>query len=183
MRIVRKTKAFILISVFIVIIVLEVHAHTYVPHLSITRVEDATAYMPYINGTRVFHKTFGYCSVDWLVAWHFKRPTPSMNLFYIYFFKINGSGSLLVQNLEITPQRIKTASQGIYHANAVYAMKEEVFYESGYTMVRVPYDIGYIDTYNVTFSLFMKVYAKTLVGYLPIEDSKIPINVTMIYRP
>ena len=183
MRMVRKTKVFILISVFVVVIVLEVHAHTYVPHLTITRIEDATAYMYYINGTRIFHKTFGDCSVDWLIAWHFRRPTPSMNVFYIYFFKINRSGSLLVQDLEITHQRIKTTSQGIYHTNAVSAMKEEVFYESDYTIIRVPYDIGKVDTYNVTFSLFMKVYAKTLVGYLPIQDAKIPINVTMIYRP
>lgn len=183
MRIGRKALASMLILVLIAIITLEVYTHTYVPHLSVTRKEDVATYMPYINGTSTFHRTFRTCSVDWLVAWHFRKPTPSLNSFYIYLFKVNKSGSFLTQDLEVMLQEIRTTSRGVYHANAVIASLDQVFYQSNYTVARIQYDIGYVDTYNVNFSLLVKVYAKTLVGYLPIEDIRIPINVTMIYRP
>lgn len=172
-----------LILVLIGTIVLEVYAYTYVAHLQLTRKEDIETYVPYINGTVVLHRDFGYWSVDWLVAWHFRKPTPSLNSFCIYLFKVNRSGSLLVQDLEVEPWKIQTTSQGIYHENAVDASLDEVVYQSKRTIVRITYDIGYIDTYDVNLSLSVKVYAKTLVGYLPIGDTKIPTNVTMIYRP
>jgi len=189
LRISRRVLAFLLILVLVAVIALEVYAHTYVPHLSVTSEERALAYMWWGNGTQIFHREFGQCSVDWLFAWAFKKPTPSINAFYIYIFKVNSSGSLLVQDLEIIPLlehrllKLQTTSNGMDREGAVVALLDGVGYEGNYTGIRIRYDIGYVGVYDVTFNLSTKVYAKTLVGYLPIEDTTISINVTMTYEP
>jgi len=185
LRISRKALAFLLILVLAAVIALEVYAHTYVPHLSVTSEEEALAsvesYMWWANGTTIFHREFGHCSVDWLFTWWFKEATPATNFFYIRIFKVNSSVSLLVQDLEIVPLKLQTTSSGMYRENAVYAWLGGVGHYGNYTWIRIGYDIGYPGIYDVNFNLSIKVYAKTLLGYLPIEDTTISINVTMTY--
>ena len=183
LRLRRKTLAIIII-LCLVFIVFEVYAHTYVHSLAITREEDVPELIQiHINGTTTLHQEFGGCSVDWLVLWSYRKPQPSTNSFYIHLFKTNSSGNLFVQDLEIVISGIETTSKGVYHENLVMASLKNVFYEANSIIIVIFYDIGAIDTYEVNLSLVSKVYAKTLLGYLPVADTQTPIHVTMDYRP
>ncbi len=183
LRLRRKTLAIVTI-LCLAFIVFEVYAHTYVHSLAITRQEDVPEYIQiYINGTTTLHQEFGGCSVDWLVIWSYRKPQPSKNSFYIHLFKTNSSGSLFVQDLEIIIDGIETTSKGVYHENSVMTSLNDVFYEANSIIIIVSYNIGAIDTYEVNLSLVSKVYAKTLLGYIPLADTQTPIRVTMDYRP
>lgn len=88
LRISRKVLAFLLILVLVVFTAFEVYAHTYVPHLSVTSEERALDYMWWgTNGTQIFHREFGYCSVDWLFALCLGDTIHNVNFFLFSYLK------------------------------------------------------------------------------------------------
>jgi len=168
----------------ITVVLLEVYAHTYVPRLSTVTRQDIPALTYYINGTQTFRRTAGYASVEWEFAWEFRKPSSSdSGMLYLYLFKVGSNGTLLVQDIEAAPLELRTTSKGVYHENYVDASLAKVVYEQNRTIVIIRYYIGAPDTYDVNFTLLMKIYARTLLGYLPVEDANVPINITMDYRP
>lgn len=183
----RRRNLLITILILSAFAILEVYAHTYVSHLSISDQEEVINYLPrkyyYINGTKVFQSNVYGSKVVWLIAWRFRKPTPSLNPFYFYLFKINRDGTFLIQDHDIIPYKIQTISKGVYHEDSIHAFLREVIKHSNHTIVISEYEIGAIDTYNVTFILFSRLYAKTLLGYTTMRDTEISINVTMDYKP
>lgn len=183
LKIRRRTLVLVLILVLAVFVVFEAYAHTYVPRLSTVTRQDIPTLTYYINGTQTFRRTIGYASVEWVFTWEFRKSPSGKGTFYLYLFKVGSNGSLLVQEMEATPLELRTTSKGVYRENYVDASLGEVIYQTNRTVLIIEYYIGAPDTYDVNFTLLMKIYAKTLLGYLPIEDTNVSINVTMDYRP
>jgi len=177
-RRVHRFKLLLLISLLLVIS-LEVYAHLYVPSLPIIPREDTKSYMPYANGTENFGRSWGGCSVEWLVAWEYKKE--DRGTFRVYLFKVAREGNLFVYNLETVPINLKTKVNNVPYTG-VYALLDEVFYGKNFTLALIEYDVGFLGTFNVTFNLFVRTYARTLIGYLPIEETMIVINATF-YNP
>ena len=183
MRVTRRLLALLtLLITLVAFVIVEVYAHSYVCSLPVTSKEEAFNLLYfYPNGSKeVTHRTHG-CTVRWLAIWSINRPTPSVNHARIYLFKIEQNSSFLVQSLEIIPVALRaTANNSNSH---FHAWLDEVFQEDNYTEVIITYDFGEIGTYNVDFGLVVKIYEKTLLGYLPLEEVRIPIEESLYYGP
>jgi hypothetical protein len=183
LRITRRLLALLTLLISLVaFVIVEVYAHSYVHSPPVISKEEAfnLVYF-YSNGSKEFtHSTHG-CTVRWLAIWSIKKPTPSLNYAHVYLFKTEQNNSFLVQSLEIIPVALRaTANNSNSH---FHAWLDEVFQEDNYTEVIITYDFGEIGTYDVDFGLVVKIYEKTLLGYLPLEEVKIPIEESLYYGP
>jgi hypothetical protein len=183
LRVTRRLLALLTLLVTLVaFIIVEVYAHSYVRSLPVISKEEAfnLVYF-YSNGSKEFSHSVHGCTVRWLAIWSIKKPTSSLNYAYIHLFKIKQNSSFLVQSLEIIPVALRATAN---NSNSYFhAWLDEVIQEDNYTFVRISYDFGKIGTYNVDFALVVKIYEKTLLGYLPLEEVKIPIQESLYYGP
>lgn len=183
MRVTRRLLALLtLLVTLIAFIIIEVYAHSYVHSLLVISKEEAfnLAYF-YSNGSKEFSHTMHGCTVRWLAIWRINKPTPSVNYAYIHLSKIEQNSSFLVQSLEIIPVALRATAN---NSNSYFhAWLDEVVQEDNYTEAIIGYDFGKIGTYNVDFGLVVKIYEKTLLGYLPLEEIKIPIEESLYYGP
>lgn len=183
MRVTRKLLALLtLLITLVAFIIVEVYAHSYVRSLPVISKEKASNLVYfYSNGSKEFSHSIHGCTVRWLAIWRIKKPTPSLNYAHIYLFKIEQNSSFLVQSLEIIPVALRATAN---NSNSYFhAWLDEVFQDDNYTEVIITYDFGEIGTYNVDFGLVVKIYEKTLLGYLPLEEAKIPIEQSLYYGP
>lgn len=173
----RKLVALI-ISVFLVLVLVEIYAHFYVRmhNLPVLTREEALKLVPCYDGSC----TFSSSGARWFVVWKIKRPTSSINFAYIYLFKIKQNKTLLIQNVDVTILGLKATSNG---TGNLYANIDDTFYKSNYTIVRIRYDLGEIGMYQIDFGLLVKIYEETIFGFLPKEETRIPIKVTVYYGP
>jgi hypothetical protein len=183
LRVTRRLLALLtLLITLVAFIIVEVYAHSYVRGLPVISEEEALDLVYFCsNGSKEFSYTIHGCTVRWRAIWSINKPTSSVNYARIYLFKIEQNSSFLVQSLEIIPVALRaTANNSNSH---FHAWLDEVFQEDNYTEVIITYDFGEIGTYNVDFGLVVKIYEKTLLGYLPLEEVKVPIEESLYYGP
>lgn len=176
-RINRKLVALIL-SVFLVLVLVETYAHFYVHirDLPVLNREEALKLVSCYNGS----STFSSSGASWFVVWRIQRPNYSLNFAYIYLFKIKQNKTLFIQNIDVKILGLKATSN---NTGNLYAKIDDIFYKSNYTIVRIRYDLGEIGTYQIDFGLLVKIYEETIFGFLPKEEIRIPIKVTVYYGP
>ncbi|UCE95128.1 MAG: hypothetical protein JSV51_05140 [Candidatus Bathyarchaeota archaeon] len=173
-------KYIILVSLVLGVLLLETYAHTYIsihqlPQLS---ENEALKLVPfYYNGSTTFHGSCG----RWLAIWQGDKPKPSTNLAYIYLFKTEQNSSLLVQSTDVVVLGIEPMSNSSVSDFSAYI--SNIFYESEYILVGISYEFGSIGTYEIDFGLRVKVYDKTLLGFLPKEEIRISTKITYYYGP
>jgi hypothetical protein len=165
--------------IILVLILLEVYAHTYVTlyRLPVLAEDEALKIPYYCNGTY----TFSSNGASWLFVSQISRPTPSLNHAYLYMFKTEQNGNVLVSNIDLVILGLNPTSNST--GGYFIAEMDEVTYENNYTVVNVSYDIGQIGTYLVDFGLRVKVYQETILGLIPKEETRIPMNATIYYGP
>lgn len=182
MRITRRLIAILLVIILVIFVVVEIYVHSYVPSLPVISKEEAFDFVYfYSNGSYEFSYSIHGCTVRWLAVWSIKKPTPSVNRVYVYLFKIRQNSSSLVQTLDIVPVAVREScnDSGFFIA----WWDEKAFYEDNFTVVTISYEFGKIGTYEVDFGLVVKIYQKTILGYLPSQEVKIPIQESLYYGP
>jgi len=177
---ISRRLAIIIILVLMGLVLLEIYAHLYVSvhHLPPLTEDEALNLVPSPhNGSQ----TFSSGGTRWLAVYRVTKPTSSANFVYVYLFKIDQNGGLFVQSTDIAicglePSSNTTGSN--FHANI-----NEIISETNCIIIKIVYEFGEVGTYHVDFGLRFKVYDKTLLGYLPKEEVRVPIKITIYYGP
>ena len=177
-RCINRKLVALIIFVFLVLVLVEIYAHFYVHihGLPVLNREEALKLVSCYNGS----STFSSSGARWFIVWRIQRPTSSINFAYIYLFKIKQNKTLLVQNVDVEILGLKATSN---NTSNLYAKIDDVFYKSNYTIVRIRYDLGKIGMYQIDFDLLVKTYEETIFGFLPKEEIRIPIKMTVYYGP
>lgn len=110
-----------------------------------------------------------------------KPTTPHENYAFFAFFKTAQNSSISTQTLEIIPVGLKPTLNDTT-SDAYFSLDAAIF-ASNYTSIRVRYELGQTGTYQVDFGLTAKIYAKTLLGYLPVEEMEISVGEVLHYGP
>jgi hypothetical protein len=172
--------AIVTVLLLLTVVSLEIYAHLYVSvhQLPVLTEDEAFNFVssPY-NGSR----TFSGSGVRWLAVWRISQVTPSANFAYVYLFKIEQKGSFLVQSTDVAILGVEPLSNttgGNFHANI-----NEVIAKVSCIIIKIVYEFGKVGIYHVDFGLRVKVYDKTLLGYLPKEEINVPIEATIYYGP
>jgi hypothetical protein len=174
-----RKKIALVVLILVILVSLEVFAHTYVqihslPVVSEEEVQTIFSNPLYYTGSSAFSSN----GCRWLIGWLVRKPAPQNG--YVSIFKTEQNGSYFVLNtdfavlgLEATSNNTSSFSMTIY----------EIIYESNYTAIRIDYELGEQGTYQINFELHLRVYERTLLGLIPKEDIAIPINATVYYGP
>jgi hypothetical protein len=179
----RKRFATVLMVILVAsvgLVWLEVYAHTYihVDTLPVVTSEYAlnSAPIPY-NQTR----TFSSSGAKWLLilGFPFGQQNDHTNTgdIEVYVFKIQENKSFLIQNVDLVGSNfdVKSTPLGIVPDNIfVFGL-----YGRNYTMAEGQYLITSTGTFNVNFGFTFRVYEKTSVGILPVDETTVHFNVTM----
>ncbi|MDH5448897.1 MAG: hypothetical protein OEY24_04185 [Candidatus Bathyarchaeota archaeon] len=160
--------------------ILEIYAHTYVElhHLSTITEAEALKLSP-SNYTATY--TFMSSGGRWLTLWKIEKPLPSVNYAWVYLFKIEQSRSFFIPNIDLVIPELRPTSNST--GGHFWAEIDGILYESNRTIIRIQYHFGEIGTYQIDFGLRVKIYEETLLGLLPKEEIKIPMNTTLYYGP
>jgi len=180
----RKSIILVVLLVAVVCIALvEVYLHKYMNSLPLLSIPEAyrSCTMSF-EGTRITPYSCYGCSVNWLMFYRIEKPTSlHSNYVFIWFVKVAQNSSFLVQTLDIVPSGLEYTLNGT--DSSLYASLDAILYATNYTGVRIRYDLVELGTYDAIFDLTCRVYAKTLVGYLPIGKIAISVGETLHYSP
>jgi len=168
----------VIIAIVVGSMAVEVYAHTYVPihGLPVVTEEAVHRFLDWQNPTGGY--TVSQSGCRWFIGWIIRRPIPRFG--YIYIFKVEQNGSLLVLQKDLHILELTSTSN---NTGNFVATVDEISYAGNYTSIRIDYDFGEIGTYQVSLSLRVNVYERTLVGLIPKEEVTIPINALINYRP
>jgi hypothetical protein len=175
----RRKKIALGVLILVILVSLEVFAHTYVqihglPVVSEEEVQTRFSNSQYYTGNSVFSSS----GCRWLVGWLVRRPAPQNG--YVSVFKTEENGSYFVLNTDFVILGLEATSN---NTSSFSAHMDEIDYESNYTAIRIDYELGEIGTYQINFELHLRIYERTLIGLIPKEDVTIPINATVYYGP
>jgi len=181
----------LLLAIFILALaIVEAYAHTYVKGLETVSENEARHYMmrftegpystSYYNTSQIFSRSVGGAKVNWLITLMGQNPNRSETA-YFHIFKVDKTGGVLVQDLEIVPMGADLEVTSQYRTEGSGHQREVTYnIPPNFTVVFLDYDMNLLPrTYYFQFSLTLKVYANTLLGYIPIEEAKLPMNVTV----
>lgn len=176
-RITGRIVVIIILGVLAAVLIAYAHFYVSVHHLPSLTEDEALKLVSFqYNGSYTF---FG-SGARWLAVWRITQPTPSANFAYVYLFKTEQNISLFVQSTDLIILRL--ASSNTTDSN-FHAEINEVIPQTNYIVIKIEYEFGKKGTYHVNLSLHVKVYEKTLLGYLPKEEIQIPIEATVNYGP
>lgn len=175
----RRKKIALGVLILVILVSLEVYAHTYVqihglPVVSEEEVQTRFSNSQYYTGNSAFSSS----GCRWLVGWLVRRPAPQNG--YVSIFKTGQNGSYFVLNTDFVILGLEATSN---NTSSFSAHMDEIDYESNYTAIRIDYELGEIGTYQINFELHLRIYERTLIGLIPKEDVTIPINATVYYGP
>ena len=174
-------KKIALVTLIVVILVsLEVYAHTYVQihSLAVTTEDEATRSFPFGHSTGM--QVFESAGCRWLVIWRADEASISTNYGFISVFKLEQNNSLFTLNTGVIVARLKPISN---NSAWLSAELDEVLYESNRTDARIKYFFGEIGTYQIDFGLIIQVFEQTLLATLLREEVRIPLETTIYYGP
>lgn len=176
-RFINKRLA-VVVLILVIFMLLDVYAHTYVQihSLSVVTEEEIHSFLDWQNPTGTY--TFSKSGCRWFVGWIIRRPAPRFG--YVYIFKIEQNGSLFALQKDLLILELTSTSN---NTGNFFAHLDEIYYAGNYTNISIDYDFGEIGTYQISLSLHVRVYERTLLGLIPQEEITIPINVTIYYGP
>ena len=179
----RRIIILLVLSTVAAVTLIEVYLHAYMRSLPVISVAEAYQSAPLrFEATHVLSYNAYGCSANWLMLYRIEKPTsPHMNYAFFCFFKTAQNSSLLTQTLDILPVGIKPTSNDT--GSHVHISLDEILFDANYTIVRVRYDFGEIGTYDVDFGLMLKIYSKTVLGHLPIDEIRISVGEILHYGP
>jgi hypothetical protein len=128
----------------------------------------------YYTGSSAFSSS----GCRWLVGWLVRRPAPHWG--YVFIYKTEQNGSYFVLGTDFVVLGLEAASN---NTSSFSAHMDEIDYESNYTGISIDYELGEIGTYEINFELHARVYERTLLGLIPVEDLAIPISAIVYYGP
>ena len=170
----------VLISIILVLILLEIYAHTYVQlHiLSVVPENEAILSFPYGQSTGTY--AFSSAGCRWLLVWKADEGSTSMNYGFVSIFKVEQNKSLLTLNTDLVVLKLEPRSN---NSGWFSAELDEVLYESNRTSARTKYYFGKIDTYQIDFGLVVQVYEETLLATFLRNEIRIPLETVIYYGP
>lgn len=179
LRISRKLIA-ILALIIAVFVILEIYAHNYVKihHLATITEAEALKLSP-SNYTSTY--TFTSSGGRWLILWKIEKPSPSANYAWVYLFKIEQNSSFFVRSVDLIIPELQPTSNST--GGYFWAEIDDILYLSNRTIIRIQHHFGEIGAYQIDFGLRVKTCEATLLGLLPREEIKIPMNTTLYYGP
>jgi len=171
-------KIAVIALILVIFASLEVYAHNYVQIHSLPVVDEDEVHKSsswrYYTGTCTFSR--GGCR--WLVGWIIRRPAPWYG--YVDIFKIEENRSFFTLSTDVLILGLKATSN---NTENFWARLEKIYYADNYTSVVVSYDFNGVGTYQISFSLQVQIYERTLLGLIPKEEITLPINATVYYGP
>ena len=176
----RRSIITVILFVFTACLILaEVYLHTYMNSLPVLSIPEAYQQSNIsFEGTRIIPYNIHGCSIDWLMFYRIEKPTSlHLNYAFMSFYKVVQNNGFWIQTLDIRPIGLEYKSNDT--ESHLYASLDSVLYANNCTGVRIRYDLGEIGTYKVDFDLICKVYAKTLLGYLSIDEITISVGETL----
>ena len=175
-----RKKIALVVLILVILVSLEVFAHTYVQIHGLPVVSEEEVHRGSISYWQNYTGTFTFSSSGcrWLVGWIVRRPAPQYG--YVDIFKTEQNGSYFVLGTDFLVLGLEAASN---RTSSFSAHMDEIYYESNYTAIRIDYELGEIGTYQINFELHVRVYERTLIGLIPKEDIAIPINATVYFGP
>jgi len=99
----------------------------------------------------------------------------------VHVFKIQENKSFFTQSVDLVGVKydVKSTPLGIESLNwFVFGL-----FGSNYTLAYGNYIVTSSGTYNVDFGFTFRVYEKTLIGILPMDETTIHFNATMSFSP
>jgi hypothetical protein len=162
----------------ILIILVEVYAHSYVPmhELSVVPANQAKADMSGPGGSYEFVGS----NCRWIVKWVRENPSesnPHDGYVWTWIYKVSENTSFLSSSTSILVSRI-TARYGTNGSKVFYDLENYVLYENKRTDMRTELFFTENGLYNMTLSLAVTFYKRTPVGILPTGAHTIPMNGT-----
>ena len=175
----RRKKIALVVLIMVILVLLEVFAHTYVqihglPVVSEEEVQTMFSNPQYYTGSSAFSSS----GCRWPVGWLVRRPAPQNG--YVFIFKTKENGSFSVLNTDFVVLGLDATSN---NTSYFMAHMDEIIYESNYTAIRIVYELGEQGTYQINFELHLRIYERTLVGLIPKEDVTFLISATVYYGP
>lgn len=171
-----RRKKLALTTIVLVIMLLEVYAHGYIPLHELTVVPENQTKITRENVTGNY--TFIQSNSHWIAKWVIDKPTSSSSYngyVFVWIFKtkeepifLSSGTGILISEITIEPQP--------HGFDVVYDSKQDVLYENNRTDVRIQLHFGENGTYQTNLYINVKFYRRTLIGITPTGEQKIPIN-------
>jgi hypothetical protein len=171
-------KKLAIIAAVLIILLVEVYAHSYVPmhELSVVPDNQTKADMSGPGGTYEFVES----NCRWIVKWVRENPSessPHDGYVWIWVYKVSENTIFLRSSTSILVSGI-IARYGANGSKIFYDLENSVLYENNRTDVRADLFFSENGLYEMTFSLDVKFYQRTPVGILPMGEHSIPMNGT-----
>lgn len=179
LRFTRRT-FIIFISIVLILVLLEIYAHTYVQVHVLSVVPESAARSSFPFGQSTGTYAFSSAGCRWLVIWRADEASTSMNYGFICIFKLEENKSLFALNTGLVVLKLEPRSN---NSGWFSAGLDEVLYESNRTSARINYNFGEIGTYEIDFGLVVQVYEETFLATFLREEIRIPLETTIYYGP
>jgi hypothetical protein len=167
-------------AVLLLVVLLEVYAHSYVQVHAISVVPEEEAdklwasYGPYVGSYRF---TQGNCI--WFVKWMIEKPTSHSSYAWVRIFKVWENTSFLTSPASIAVSSVKKAAE-IENFECFFDVNRDVLYEGNSTYVRLELHFGENGYYPINLNLTVNFYHPSLIGIIPAGEVTIPINGTVV---
>jgi hypothetical protein len=170
-------KRLIVITV-VLIILLVVYAHSYVPihELSVVSDDQAKAHRSGLGGSYEFVES----NCRWVVKWVREKPSkssPHTGYFWTWIYKVSENTTLLSSGTSILVSGI-SARYGTNNSQIFHWLENSIIYGIDRADIRTDLFFDENGTYDVTLSLELKFYKRTPIGILPTGAHTIPMNGT-----
>jgi hypothetical protein len=170
-------KRLVIITV-VLILLLEVYAHSYVPMhaLSVVPDDQAKADRGGLGGSYEFVES----NCRWIVKWVREKPSESRQhtgYFWIWIYKVSENTTSLSSGSSILVSGI-SARYGTNDSRVFYGLENYIIYGINRTDLRTELFFDENGTHEITLSLELKFYQRTPIGILPTGTHIIPINGT-----
>jgi hypothetical protein len=161
----------------VVVLLVEVYAHSYVPLHELSVVPDSQAKAD--RGGPIGSYEFVESNCRWIVKWVRENPAESSHDGYVWtwIYKVNENTSFLSSSTSILVSGI-TARYGANNSKIFYDLENYVLYENNRTDVRTDLFFTENGLYDMTLNLDVKFYQRTPIGILPTGEYTIPMNGT-----
>jgi hypothetical protein len=179
----RKIAALIIVVVLIVVPV-EIYAHTYVEihGLRVLTEDDALKLLPFLKyDLYTVNCTLSSSGCQWLFVWEIGMPKVSFGFAYVHIFKIGQNASFFVQGIDLAKFKLESTTNE--SDGWLEVQMRDISYDDNQTTLTVVYYFGRPGSYEVYFGLHAEVYEETLFGIFPKEEIIIPMTTTLSYNP
>jgi hypothetical protein len=174
-----REKKLAITTIVLIILLVEVYAHNYVPMNELSVVPDNQARAERGGPTGTYEFVESNCR--WIVKWVRENPSessPHEGYVWTWIYKVSENTSFLSSSTSIQVSGI-TARYETNDSKVIRDIEKYVLYEDNLATVLT--ELFFLDsgTYNVTLSLDVTFYQRTPIGILSTGAHTIPMNSTI----